>query len=94
MAERGARKVVKDRERLIALSAGGSAERPIEVATPAVIEGRARSTPCGQCGGELDVAEHSVERGAGGESLRVVGCRCRRCHAPRVIYFRLPVGPS
>lgn len=84
---------MRDRERLAALEPGGSPERPVDVSTPAVIEGRARSTPCVQCGGELSIEDHAVHADAH-HSLRVVRARCRACHAPRALYFRLPASPS
>jgi len=86
--ERELRREVREREDLAARLPGGSPQRPIEVATPAVVEVRAAATACVQCGGELGVVEHAVER-RGDETLRVVRAICRRCHAPRSIYFRL-----
>ncbi len=83
-AERAARQLVRDREKLAALSPGGSSERPIHVSSTAVIEIRAHATPCPQCGGELRVRDHRVE----GE-LRVVAVTCTRCHVSRELWFRL-----
>lgn len=83
--EREARGLVRDRERLAALSTGGSAERPIVVETVSVIEPRIRSLPCPQCDGELELRDHR----AAGAGLREVDVRCRRCHAPRTLWFRL-----
>lgn len=88
-AERDARKLVRDRERLAALEPGGSPERPIEVPSPSVIELRARGTPCPQCAGELAVDDHQTEAG-----LRVVSVTCRRCHVSRRLWFRLAPGPN
>jgi hypothetical protein len=92
-ASRAAGKAVRDRERLATLAPGGSPTRPIEVATSAVVEARARATPCPQCDGELAVEEHAVAPDPT-RSLRVVRARCRRCHVPRAIYFQLPAGPN
>lgn len=81
-------KLAKDRERLFMLEPGGSAERPIEVETPSVIETRARSMPCPRCDGEHEVLEHAAvttERG----SLREARVRCRSCGSRRSIWFRL-----
>jgi hypothetical protein len=81
-------KLASDRERLFALEPGGSAERPIEVHTPSVIETRARSMPCPRCDGEHEVLEHaavSTERG----SLREARLRCRSCGSRRSVWFRL-----
>jgi hypothetical protein len=59
-----------------------------------VIEGTARSTPCHQCGGEIAIVEHAAERYQD-ELLRVVRGLCQRCHAPRVLWFRIgQVGPN
>jgi hypothetical protein len=93
VAERDARRLVRDRERLAALEPGGDPARPLDVATPAVIEGRARAMPCVQCGGELEILEHATVPDPH-RSLRVIRARCRRCHAPRAIYFGLPAAPS
>ena len=82
---RAQRKLVQDRERLWAMSPGGSAARPITLDSAAVIEVRARALPCPQCDGELVVREHRAE----GPGLRAVDVRCARCHAPRTIWFRL-----
>jgi hypothetical protein len=82
-AERAARGLVRDREKLAAASAGAMA-RPIEVASSSVIEVRAHATPCHQCEGEVRVGEHRAEAG-----LRAVEVRCTRCHAARTLWFRI-----
>jgi uncharacterized protein with PIN domain len=82
--EQKARKLVHHLEQLAAEAPGGSEERPLEVTSAAVIELRAKATPCPQCGGELDVLEHEAVRG-----LRPVRVKCRLCHTPRTIWFRL-----
>ncbi len=83
--ERALRKEVGVRERLAAAAPGGAADRPLVVASASVIEGRARSVPCIQCGGELDLRQHRAGSGA----LRVVALVCRLCHAPREIWFKI-----
>ena len=83
-AERSARQLVRDREKVAAASAGGSPERPIGVESSSVIEVRARATPCPQCAGELRVGEHRSEAG-----LRAVDVRCTRCHVARTLWFRI-----
>lgn len=88
VAERAARRLVIDKEKLAALVAGGSRERPIAVGSSAVIEVQARATPCPQCAGELRVLEHRAETG-----LRAVDVRCATCHVARTLWFKL-VGPS
>lgn len=86
-AERDARKLVRDREKLAALSPGGAPERPIEVASAAVIEGRAGALPCAQCEGEYRIRDHR----SAGPGLRCVDVTCRRCSAPRTLWFRISV---
>jgi DNA-directed RNA polymerase subunit RPC12/RpoP len=87
-AERSALKLARDRERLAALEAGGSPERPIELASASQVEGTARSTPCARCGGEVRVEEHLAET-IGGARLRVVHVACPACGYKRPMYFRL-----
>jgi predicted Zn finger-like uncharacterized protein len=90
-AERDARQLVRDRERLAALEPGGAAERPIEVGSSAVIEVRARAQRCPQCDGAYQIEDHQ----APSASLRVVAVRCQRCGTPRKLWFRIsPSGPS
>jgi hypothetical protein len=87
-AERALRKEVVARERLAAAAPGGAADRPLVVATVSVIESMARSTPCIQCGGELELRDHAAPASAGGKLRR---CRlvCRLCHAPRELWFSI-----
>jgi hypothetical protein len=86
--ERSLRKTVRDTERLARQLPGGTPDAPIDVDAPAVAEIRARSTPCPQCGGELDVRGDSADSTSRGvlRELRVV---CRLCHTPRSLWFRL-----
>jgi hypothetical protein len=89
--ERAARKLVRDREQLAALERGGSAARPIAVASAAVVEVRARALPCPQCGGEYQLLDHLAHPGG----LRQVRVRCRVCGVPRDLWLRLaPDEPS
>src|SRR5690349_22506774 len=88
--ERAARGLVKDRERLAALEAGGSAERPIEVPSPSVIDSRVRSLRCPQCAGEYAVDDHQSPSAG----LRKVAVTCRICHVSRALWFRLAAGPN
>jgi len=83
--ERAARQLVRDREKLAVMVAGGSAERPIEVPSSAVIEGRVRSLPCPQCEGELQIREHR----SAGAGVRAVDVRCHTCGSPRTLWFRI-----
>jgi hypothetical protein len=84
ISEREARQLVRDREKLFALSPGGSRERPIAVESAAVIEVRAHATPCPQCESELRVREHRTVDG-----LRVVAVSCSRCTAKHELWFKL-----
>jgi hypothetical protein len=89
-AERDARRLVRERERRAARERGGSAERPLEVPSSAVIELRARAMPCVQCEGEYQVDDHQADQG-----LRVITVTCRRCHVSRKLWFRIVAsGPN
>jgi hypothetical protein len=79
------RKIVRDREKLVALETGGSPERPIAVTSAAVVEVRARALPCHQCGGEVRVREHTAPE----SGLRRVRTSCTQCSAPRTVWFQL-----
>jgi len=83
--ERAARRLVLDRERLFLLERGGSKERPIEVASSAVIEVRARALPCPQCAGSLAVLEHQADSA----TSRQVLLRCVTCGVKRTLHFQL-----
>ncbi len=83
--ERAARALVQAREKMAALSAGGSAERPIAVASAAVVEARVRNLACPQCQGEYRLEAHD----SAGPALRNVQVRCQLCHAARTLWFRL-----
>ena len=82
--ERAARGLVRDREKLAALSPGGSPARPLEVPSPAVIDSRVAAMRCPQCDGEYALVDHQVDG-----ALRVVSVTCRLCHVPRRLWFRL-----
>lgn len=83
-AERLAQKEVAARVAIVRASEGGSPERPISVASAAVIDVRATSLGCGVCGGDLRLLDHEVA----GE-LRITTCECRECSTRRTTYFRL-----
>ncbi len=85
--ERQARQLVRDREKLAKLVAGGSREHPIEVSSAAVVERRASGTPCPQCAGEYSVIEHR----SAGPGLRAVDVACRQCGVARELWFRIVV---
>ncbi len=82
---RATKKLVHDRERLWLLSPGGSAVRPITVVSPAVIDARVAAMRCPQCESDYAVREQEATR----TGDRVVSVRCKLCHVPRQIWFRL-----
>jgi hypothetical protein len=86
--ERALRKEVKERERLSAAAPGGGRDRPIIVPSASVVETMARSTPCVQCGGELELKDHAAPPEGQGK-LRLARLVCRLCHAPREIWFAI-----
>ena len=83
--ERAARDLVRDREKLAALSPGGARERPIEVDSASVVEPRIRSLACPQCEGTYRVHDHRSPA----SGIREVDVRCDRCGTPRTLWFRL-----
>jgi hypothetical protein len=84
--ERDLRKSVRQLERVATGAPGGAATHPLNVASAAVIDGRARSVPCVQCGGELEPGDDRASSTARGV-LRELEMTCRRCHAPRRLWF-------
>jgi hypothetical protein len=90
---RALRKQVRRTEALARQLPGATPDHPIDVNSASVVESRARSTPCLQCGGDLDLRTDgaiSTPRGV----LRELALVCRRCHAPRSLYFRIPTPAS
>jgi hypothetical protein len=83
--ERAARQLVHDREKLAALSPGGTKERPINVDSAAVVETRVRNLPCVQCEGMYRVLEHR----APASGLREVLVSCTQCGVRRTLWFGL-----
>lgn len=89
--EREARQLVRDRERLASIVPGGSPERPIEVSSSAVIEGRARAQHCPQCDGSYLVEDHQAESA----TLRRIVVTCQRCGVGRRLWFKIVAsGPN
>ncbi len=77
---------VQRREHLARLQRGGSIDRPIPVASAAVIEIRAANAmPCPLCEGQYRILEHT--RAAPG--VRRVDVECRFCGTPRSLYFTI-----
>jgi hypothetical protein len=87
-AARAQAKLVQARKQLFELEPGGSAQRPLEVPSASVIEGRTRSFSCPQCDRELLAAEHRavVHKGV---RLREVHARCSACGDERKLWFRV-----
>lgn len=83
--ERAARQLVRDKEKLASLVAGGSAERPIEVASAAVVEIRVRALRCPQCDGGYAIIDHR----SAGQGVRPVDVRCNVCGVARTLWFRI-----
>ncbi len=74
------------REQLAALSPGGTPERPVDVISASVIEGRAAHwMSCPQCGGGYRILEHTRPR----PGLRRLDVECRQCTLPRAVWFRI-----
>lgn len=85
MAERDARRLVRDRERLFTMEPGGAEERPLEVVSPAVIDSRVGSMKCPQCAGSYVIDDHAAPTAG----LRRIDVTCRLCHVRRALWFRL-----
>jgi hypothetical protein len=84
--ERALRKTARRLERAAAALPGGAPANPVTVSSASAVETRARGVPCALCGGELDLRGDratSTPRGV----LREVQAVCRRCHAPRTLWF-------
>jgi predicted Zn finger-like uncharacterized protein len=85
MKERALRQLVRDREKLAAMSAGGSSEHPIQVGSAAVVEVRVRNLPCPQCEGQYKVDEHRSPA----SGIREVSVTCQLCGTKRTLWFRI-----
>jgi len=82
--ERDVKKHLEQRDKLARLEVGGAAERPIHVATAALVDVMARDSKCHRCGGAVRLEDHVV-RG----NLRVAVVRCSACGAQREIFFQI-----
>jgi hypothetical protein len=87
-ADRDASKLVRDAHKVDEASVGGSADRPIELASPSQVEIDAESRPCPACGGRLRASPHEVVS-HGGERLRVAGVVCIDCREHWKRFYRL-----
>jgi hypothetical protein len=91
---RAVSKLQEVRQRLFELELGGAAERPLPVASAAVVEIHAESVPCPRCGAKHEVIEH-VAVTVAGIRLREARLRCRQCGTSRSLWFRInDVGPN
>lgn len=81
-------KLAREVRRLEQLQPGGTADTPLEIPAPSVVEAHAGNRGCSRCESAVDVLDHSVLEHAG-ERLRVARVRCRRCGHERALYFRL-----
>ena len=91
---RGEAKLVKERQRLGRLEAGGSPENPVTVVSASLVEPHAASVPCPLCGEKIRIVEHAAET-IDAVRLRVVRVVCTRCGVPRSLYFRIaPLLPN
>lgn len=86
--ERDARKLVREKQKLAKLEAGGSPERPISVASASVIEVHAASLQCPLCEGSFKIDEHAA-RNVGGKMLREVTVTCLICQVSRSLWFSI-----
>ena len=86
--DRALRKEVRRAEQLAGELPGGSPDHPLEVASASVVDTKARATPCIQCGGELEPRGDRASSTARGV-LRAITLACRRCQAPRTLWFRI-----
>ena len=92
--ERAAQRIVRDRQKLAALSPGGAPERPLDVPSAAVIPLRARATPCPLCEGALGIEHESAET-RDGRLVHAAHVRCARCGVARALWFHVaPALPS
>jgi hypothetical protein len=93
-AARSLKKLDAARRRLFELEPGGSPERPLPVASAAVVEAHAESVACPRCGGKHEVVEH-LALTIDGTRLREARLRCRQCGTTRSLWFCISeIGPN
>jgi predicted Zn finger-like uncharacterized protein len=83
--ERAARQLVRSKEKLAGMLAGGSRERPIEVPSSPVIEIRVHAMRCPQCGGSYRIVDHR----SAGQGVRPVDVACNVCGTARTLWFHI-----
>jgi DNA-directed RNA polymerase subunit RPC12/RpoP len=91
--KRALEKAAALREKLFGLSPGGTAERPLDVVSPATIEPHVGSVECPRCGGRLMLDEHAAVT-VSGSRLREARLRCTGCGSRRSLWFRIVPGAS
>lgn len=87
-AGRALDKLVEARLELARREPGGSAERPIEVPTAALVELEATAARCLRCDTGVRLEAHEVDRTEAG-LLRVADVRCPSCGLGRRLFFRI-----
>ena len=85
---REAEKLLRDREKLALLEAGGTAEHPCELESASLVEPRAKSLSCLRCDSGTQIEAHTAEQQAG-RLVRVVHLRCSRCGYRRTVFFHV-----
>jgi uncharacterized protein with PIN domain len=86
--ERQAASLLRDRERLFQLSAGGSSARPLELSSASIVESRAESLRCPRCDGRLRAVAHDAVT-LQEVRLRKVRARCQGCGSERDVWLRV-----
>ncbi len=76
------------RARLAAQQPGGSADNPIIIHTPSVVEPVAGGLKCTGCGGSVRVMDHQA-RSVNGRRFRVAVIQCKQCSLEREVFFNL-----
>jgi hypothetical protein len=81
-------KLVHAKSALLDLDWGGSAVRPLDVPTPAVIEPKARNIHCPRCDEPFELVGHEAHADEHGR-LREAKLECRFCGIRRSFWFRI-----
>jgi hypothetical protein len=87
-SERQADKLAEARRKLTRLEPGGEPSRPIQVSSASVIEPRAESHPCPDCGGTMRCEEHAALTHRS-QTLRMARLCCRTCGGELELYFQI-----
>jgi hypothetical protein len=81
-------KLVRARAKLLDLLPGGTREAPLDVASAALVEPKARSVQCPRCDEPFTLEAHEAHTGNQGR-LREARLRCRICGDRRSMWFRI-----